>query len=70
MEWFKTFRKTRESLGLSQEQAARELNTTARTIARWEKGLVEKPKLVELQHLERLLGAKHRRQRAGRPRQG
>ncbi len=54
MEWFEDFRKTREGLGLSQEQVARELGVTTRTIARWEKGLTAKPRLRELKELKAL----------------
>jgi len=58
MEWFEDFRKTREALGLSQEQAAHELGMTSRTIARWEKGLTAKPRLRELKELKALSKAK------------
>ncbi len=61
MEWFDDFRKTREALGLSQEQAAHELGITARTVARWEKGLTAKPRLRELKELKSLSGIKNRK---------
>ena len=54
MLWFEEFRKARKERGLSQEGLAPILGVTGRTVARWEKGLIQRPKLLELEKLKKL----------------
>jgi transcriptional regulator with XRE-family HTH domain len=54
MEWFDEFRKARKDRGLSQEKLAPTFGVTARTIARWEKGKMRRPRLLELETLKKL----------------